>query len=163
MNAITETAIANATEISAQDPATVTMLMDAVKNNLSCKGRGTITYEFVALPKAEGGWGEFRRLDQIEGAIINSRAAYCGGVGYSRSADRHSETEVEIDLPVGTLNKTVKKNVGQGYGSEIDFYILTLAENGEGQWKHLGKGRSKKTATGWVSIVDIDGVRHEFG
>lgn len=114
-------------------------------DSASGKSRET-TYTFVALPVA-GGYGPFRRPQDIAGAIVLSRAG-----GGQNAADRHSATLVEVDIPDGTVIKTVvKENARSKTGVEI------LRGGCLEGCKYVGA--SKNAAGGWDSVVEIDGAR----
>lgn len=122
--------------------------------------KGTNTYRFIALPSADGkGWQPFVLGSELEGAIINSRASYLEDRTWAYRSERESFTEVEVDLPVGTLMKRVVKRVGRGFGSTTNIFRLSEEEE---DWEFVAEGKTKKTATGWVTVADIDGIRYEF-
>ncbi len=81
-----------------------TYTINAVENDYSASMRGCTYYRFAALPDNGGGYSTWRRIDEIPGAIIMSRA-----FNGSNAAARHSATRVEVALPNGTLIKRVAK------------------------------------------------------
>jgi len=114
---------------------------------------GYVKYRFVSLPDGAG-YSRFCRPDLIRSAITKSK------VGYSmRAADRNSETLVEVDLPVGTILKVVKKPVQDKTSATC--YRLTE----DGKWSSDGVeyiGSSKNAGDCWVCVVEIDGARHHI-
>lgn len=130
---------------------TITVSLSAISRSISSTGRsGHTDFVFLSMPR-DGGYGQWARPDNIDGALITSRVSY----GHY-SADRHSSTDLELDLPVGTLRKTVRKDVQRGSTTEVE--RLTAS----GAWESLKFVGNKKTASGgWLTVVEIDGQRVE--
>src|SRR3990167_3812184 len=86
-----------------------TFKISAVKNDYSARMRGCSYFRFAALPRAEGGYLAWTRVDELPGAIITSRA-----VSGTNASARCSSTDVEVDLPEGTLIKRAARNAAEG-------------------------------------------------
>lgn len=115
--------------------------------DVTASGRnGTTTYTFVALPLASGGYAAFTRPENI-GGIVTSRAGHS-----MRAADRHSSTDVEVEIPDGTLIKTVAKS--QRSGSEIGVQVVRGEELINA--RYVG---ARRNGAAWDTIVEIDGQR----
>lgn len=115
--------------------------------NISSTGKtGTSLYTFVALPRG-GGYAPFARPDLI-GGIVMSRAG-----SSMRAEDRHSATEVEVDLPEGSVVKSVAKDQ-RGGRSEITVQVVRNAALAAA--KYIG---ARKNGAAWDTVIEIDGQR----
>ena len=131
---------------------TITVSLSAVARSISSTGKsGHTDYTFLAMPRESGGFASWTRPNNITDAIITSKVSY----GHY-SSDRHSSTDLEVALPVGTLRKTVRKDVRRGSTTEVE--RLTA----DGEWEEVKFVGNKKTASGgWLTVIEIDGQRVE--
>ena len=99
-------------------PAEREVEVEAVRNAYNSRMSGKTYLTFAHLPDGQGGYRPGVRADQLDGALYLSRAAYVGGRGYARSADRYSTTTVRLTLPTGTILRctdgTVERVDGDG-------------------------------------------------
>lgn len=130
----------------------ITISLSAVSRSISSTGKsGHTDYVFLAMPRDGGGFGSWQRPDNIDGAIITSKVSY----GHY-SADRRSSTDLEIALPIGTLRKTVRKDVRRGSTTTVERL------GADGQFSEVRFVGNKKTASGgWLTLIEIDGQRLE--
>lgn len=123
-----------------------TFTISAVQNDYSSRGRGYTYYSFAALP-TDSGYTSWTRIDDLPGAIVKSRA-FSG----TNSAARHSSTEVEVELPDGTIVKTVAKGAHR-----VDVVRVRGSELTDDGVKFVGN--TKRPNGEWGTVIEVDGKR----
>jgi len=133
-----------------------TVTIDAVSHDYNSRGRGETMYGYVAKPDGKGGYLPLVRADQLDGAIILSRAAYLGD-GYNRSNARTSSTTVEVTLPVGTIAKDYYRSNDRHHCSETRIHVLTATG-----WERAEFIGNKRDDGKWLTVVEVSGRRIEL-
>jgi hypothetical protein len=95
------------------------------------------------------------RADQLDGAIIPSRAAYLGD-GYNRSNARTSSTTVEVTLPIGTITDDYESDDRHNC-SETRIHALTVTG-----WERAEFIGNKRDGEKWLTVVKVSGRRIEL-
>ena len=136
--------------------------INAVANDFSCSLTGDITYRFLSL-KGDDGYSNWVRADLAEGAIVGDRATSPLTMTFPTAADRYSATDVEIELPLGTIMKKVISSYShkQRRGSKQIAYRLSKPDD-KAIWESLGPVKSKKKNGTYVSVIEIDGIKTEI-
>ena len=121
------------------------MIIKQIEKDISASGKsGSTIYRFVSL-KNGSEYAPFIKPENA-GGIVMSRA------GNSMSAaDRHSSTDIDIDLPDGTLIKEVDKT---SRGSTTRVYIVE--DDDSKPVKYIG---ARKNDGAWDTVIEIDGER----
>ncbi|MHB1955286.1 MAG: hypothetical protein ACYCOU_16250 [Sulfobacillus sp.] len=110
-----------------------------------CSGKGTHTYTFVSL-KDGGTYHPFQRPEDVGGMVVSVAGRT------ANSADRHSATVVECDLPELAVVKIIEKNTRGG--SKITCYLVSA-----GALSAITYVGAKKNGAGWDTVVEIGGQR----
>lgn len=93
------------------------------------------------------------RADQLNGAIVLSRAAYLGD-GYNRSNARASSTTVGVTLPIGTIVMDDYESCDRHHSGETRIHAPTVTS-----WERAEFIENKRDREKWLTVVQVSGRR----
>ena len=117
--------------------------------------RGYTHFKFASIKGDDGNYSPWVRVDLLPDAKILSHAFMTG----TDAKARHSSTDVEIDLPDGTIIKTVEIIWNSMVRNKTSTAFIEIIRDGKLTFDGIKFVEEKRQDDYWATVIELDGKR----